>query len=78
MHLPVMTNIPTRDVFFQGGKAALTANTGTAIVFYRAAALVTTSVTNKSPIAWIVLSLGKANPPGGWRARLSEASSGAF
>jgi hypothetical protein len=35
MHLPVMTNIPTRDVFFQGGKAALTANTGTAIVFYR-------------------------------------------
>jgi hypothetical protein len=35
LHLPVATNIPTRDVFFQGGKAALTSNTGTAVLFYR-------------------------------------------
>jgi hypothetical protein len=35
LHLPVATNIPTRDVFFQGGKAALTSSTGTAVLFYR-------------------------------------------
>ena len=35
IHLPVAANIPTRDVFFQGGKAAETTNTGTMILFYR-------------------------------------------
>jgi hypothetical protein len=35
IHLPVAANIPTRDVFFQGGKAAQTTSTGTVILFYR-------------------------------------------
>jgi hypothetical protein len=35
LHVPVGTNITTRNVFFQGGKAALTTNTGTALVLYR-------------------------------------------
>jgi hypothetical protein len=35
IHLPVSTNITTHDVFFQGGSAALKANTGTGLVFYR-------------------------------------------
>jgi hypothetical protein len=35
LHVPVTANITTRDVFFQGGKAALTANTGTAMLLYR-------------------------------------------
>jgi hypothetical protein len=36
LHVPVSTTIRTRDVFFQGGKAALTMNTGTALFLYRA------------------------------------------
>jgi len=36
LHVPVSTTIRTRDVFFQGGKAALTTNTGTALFLYRA------------------------------------------
>jgi len=36
LHVPVGANITTRNVFFQGGKAALATNTGTAILFYRA------------------------------------------
>lgn len=35
LHVPVGTNITTRNVFYQGGKAALTANTGTALLLYR-------------------------------------------
>jgi len=35
LHLPIATNIQTRDIFFQGGKAALTSSTGTAMLFYR-------------------------------------------
>jgi hypothetical protein len=35
LHVPVSTNITTRNVFFQGGKAALTTNTGTALLLYR-------------------------------------------
>jgi hypothetical protein len=35
IHLPVAANIPTRDVFFQGGKAAQTTSTGTVVLFYR-------------------------------------------
>jgi len=35
LHVPVGTNITTRNVFFQGGKAALTTNTGTALLLYR-------------------------------------------
>jgi hypothetical protein len=35
LHVPVSTNITTRNVFFQGGKAALATNTGTALVVYR-------------------------------------------
>lgn len=35
LHVPVGTNITTRNVFFQGGSAALTSNTGTALVLYR-------------------------------------------
>src|SRR5204862_7861691 len=31
----VVANIQTRDVFFQGGKAAEATNTGTMILFYR-------------------------------------------
>ena len=34
IHLPVGTNITTRNVFFNGGNAALTANTGTALLLY--------------------------------------------
>jgi hypothetical protein len=33
-HVPVGTNITTRNVFFEGGNAALTANQGTANFFY--------------------------------------------
>jgi len=36
LHVPVSTNITTRNVFFQGGNAALQANTGTALLLYRA------------------------------------------
>src|SRR5215468_11260846 len=35
IHLPVSTDVTTRDVFYQGGKAELKANTGTGIVLYR-------------------------------------------
>jgi len=35
LHVPVETNITTRNVFFRGGQAALTTNTGTALVLYR-------------------------------------------
>jgi hypothetical protein len=35
LHIPVETNITTRNVFFQGGKAAVTQNTGTALALYR-------------------------------------------
>ncbi len=34
IHVPVGTSITTRNVFYQGGNAALRANTGTAILFY--------------------------------------------
>ena len=34
LHLPVGTSITTRNIFFSGGSAALTANTGTADLFY--------------------------------------------
>jgi hypothetical protein len=34
-HVPVETNITTRNVFFRGGQAALRTNTGTALVLYR-------------------------------------------
>jgi hypothetical protein len=36
IHLPVSTNITTRDVLFQGGNAKLRANTGTGVILYRA------------------------------------------
>ena len=36
IHLPVSTDITTRDVLFQGGNAKMRANTGTGIVLYRA------------------------------------------
>ena len=36
LHVPVGTNITTRNVFFQGGNAALTANMGTALFLYHA------------------------------------------
>jgi hypothetical protein len=36
LHVPVSTTIRTRDVVFQGGKAALNTNTGTALILYRA------------------------------------------
>ena len=35
IHLPVSTKITTRDIFFQGGNAALKADTGTGIVLYQ-------------------------------------------
>jgi hypothetical protein len=35
IHLPVSTNITTHNVLFQGGNAALKADTGTGIVLYR-------------------------------------------
>jgi hypothetical protein len=35
LHVPVETNITTRNVFFRGGQAALRTNTGTALVLYR-------------------------------------------
>src|SRR5271163_4914267 len=35
LHVPVGTNITTRNVFFQGGNAALQANTGTLLGLYR-------------------------------------------
>jgi hypothetical protein len=35
LHVPVSTDITTRNVFFQGGNAALTTNTGTALLLYR-------------------------------------------
>ena len=34
LHVPVGTNITTRNIFFQGGNAALTANMGTALFLY--------------------------------------------
>jgi len=36
IHLPVGTDITTRNVFFNGGNAALVADTGTALALYRA------------------------------------------
>jgi hypothetical protein len=35
IHLPVSTKVTTRDILFQGGNAALKADTGTGIVLYR-------------------------------------------
>jgi hypothetical protein len=35
LHVPVSTDITTRNVFFNGGNAALTTNTGTALLLYR-------------------------------------------
>jgi hypothetical protein len=35
LHVPVSTDITTRNVFFQGGNAVLTTNTGTALLLYR-------------------------------------------
>ena len=35
IHLPVSTNITTRNIFFEGGNAALKADTGTGIALYR-------------------------------------------
>jgi hypothetical protein len=35
MHVPVGSNITTRDAFYQGGNAVLSTNTGTGIVLYR-------------------------------------------
>jgi hypothetical protein len=35
IHLPVSTKITTRNIFFEGGNAALKANTGTGIALYR-------------------------------------------
>jgi hypothetical protein len=35
IHLPVSTKITTRDILFQGGNAALKADTGTGIALYR-------------------------------------------
>ena len=35
IHLPVSTNITTHNILFQGGNAALKANTGTGIALYR-------------------------------------------
>jgi hypothetical protein len=35
IHLPVSTRITTRNIFFEGGNAALKANTGTGIALYR-------------------------------------------
>jgi hypothetical protein len=35
LHVPVSTNITTRNVFFQGGSAALKTNMGTGLVTYR-------------------------------------------
>ena len=34
IHLPVSTNITTRNVFYNGGNATLTTNTGTAVLLY--------------------------------------------
>jgi hypothetical protein len=36
LHVPVGTSITTHNVFYRGGNAALTTNTGTAIFFYHA------------------------------------------
>lgn len=36
LHVPVGANITTRNIFYQGGNAALTANTGTALFLYHA------------------------------------------
>jgi hypothetical protein len=36
LHVPVGTNITTRNVFFNGGSAALVTDTGTALLLYRA------------------------------------------
>ena len=35
IHLPVSTRITTHDIFFQGGNAALRADTGTGVALYR-------------------------------------------
>ena len=35
IHLPVSTDITTRDIFFQGGKAELKANQGTGVALWR-------------------------------------------
>lgn len=36
LHVPVGTSISTRNIFYQGGSAALTANMGTALLLYHA------------------------------------------
>ncbi len=36
LHVPVGTNITTRNIFYQGGSATLTANMGTALFLYHA------------------------------------------
>jgi hypothetical protein len=36
LHVPVGTNITTHNVFFNGGNASLTTNTGTAVLLYHA------------------------------------------
>ncbi len=36
LHVPVSTNITTRNVFFNGGNTALITDTGTALLLYRA------------------------------------------
>jgi hypothetical protein len=36
IHLPVSTDITTRDILFQGGKAKMRANSGTGLFLYRA------------------------------------------
>jgi hypothetical protein len=35
LHVPLSTNVSTRNVLFQGGQVGLTANTGTAVALYR-------------------------------------------
>ena len=36
IHLPVSTDITTRNILFQGGNAKMRANTGTGVILYRA------------------------------------------
>src|SRR5436190_604034 len=36
IHLPVSTDITTRDILFQGGNAKMRTNTGTGVILYRA------------------------------------------
>jgi hypothetical protein len=63
IHLPVSTRITTHDIFFQGGNAALKADTGTGIALYRVL---------EDPVQFADAGLGF--PPGGfhrgWRLTL--------